>query len=382
VSEHHHVALPDGRVVVDFASNDYLGLRRHRVLVEAAARGAADWGTGAGASRLITGSSPLHEEVETALAQLHGAQRALVTSSGYAANVATLSTLAALEGATFFSDELNHASIIDALRMAKRVAPVYVYPHLDYDELQRLLTQHCTPSPSPSPSASLPIVVSDTVFSMDGDRADLTALAALATRHDGVLVVDDAHEVFTPTKAGPDAGVVVVGTLSKRLASQGGYVAGDSAVIDLIVNRARPFIFSTALAPPLAATVLAALELEAGAEGDRFRAALRANLDTLGCPPAAATADVRSPIVALVVGSEQAALDASERLLDAGFLVPAIRPPTVAPGSSRLRIAVSASHRPDDVARLRDALATTGLRTAHDAAARASRRTLTRPAAP
>ena len=253
VSEHHHVALPDGRVVVDFASNDYLGLRRHRALVEAAARGAADWGTGAGASRLITGSSPLHEEVETALAQLHGAQRALVTSSGYAANVATLSTLAALEGATFFSDELNHASIIDALRAAKRVAPVYVYPHLDYGELQRLLTQHCTAALSTS--TSLPIVVSDTVFSMDGDRADLTALAALATRHDGVLVVDDAHEVFTPTNASPGAGIVVVGTLSKRLASQGGYVAGDSAVIDLIVNRARPFIFSTALAPPLAGDV-------------------------------------------------------------------------------------------------------------------------------
>ena len=359
------VTLPNGHAVVDFSSNDYLGLRRHPALVAAASAAARDYGTGAGASRLVTGSTPLHAELEAELAALHGAEAAVVTSSGYSANLAALTALADLRGATFYSDELNHASIIDALRLIRRRSAVQVFSHANITDLEhalehaldRALDQGSTDLEH-DPTA-LPIIVTDAVFSMDGDSADLAALSDIVGRRDGLLVVDDAHEVFSPTSAPPSGGVVVVGTLSKRLAAQGGYVAGDAAVIDLIVNRARSLIFSTALAPPLAGAALAALRLERTQEGADRRHALRTNIAALLDSPVDPT---RSPIIPVIVGSETAALTASEQLLAHGYLVSAIRPPTVAPGTSRLRIALSAAHNARDVMALRSVLDRLGLR--------------------
>ena len=225
------------RHLVSFASNDYLGLSSHSQVIEASREAALRWGTGAGASRLICGSRPAHHALEADLAAWKNTEAALVFSSGFAANLGVLSALGG-QRVRVVSDELNHASIIDGARLAR--AEVAIYPHLDIGAAHELLAEW--------PGRS--VLVTDAVFSMDGDAADLGALTALCARHDAVLVVDEAHSVWGPelTGAGPDGPLVVrVGTLSKTLGSQGGFVAGSQRVVDLLVNTARPFIFSTAL---------------------------------------------------------------------------------------------------------------------------------------
>jgi 8-amino-7-oxononanoate synthase len=319
----------DGHPVVSFASNDYLGLTAHPA-VAAAAHAAIDrWGTGAGASRLVTGARPVHRELEGALAAWKGAEAAALFPTGYAANLGVL-TVVGGPGTTILSDELNHASIVDGCRLAH--ADLRVYRHRDLDHVDALLTS-CGPA----------VVVTDSVFSMDGDEADVAALDAVCARHGALLVLDDAHAVLGP-RVETDAlaaEVLRIGTLSKTLGSLGGFVAGSRALVELVVNRARPFIFTTALA---------ALGILGTAEGDRLVDRLRAAVERIrpGHP---------SPIVPVILGDEQAALDASAALLDAGLLVPAIRPPTVAPGTSRLRVALSAAHTDVDLDRLDDALA-------------------------
>jgi 8-amino-7-oxononanoate synthase len=331
-----------GRPVTTFASNDYLGLTQHPAVKAAAIQAIERWGTGSGASRLVVGSRPVHDELERELAEWRGAEAAVVFPTGYAANTGTLSVLAG-PGVRVCSDELNHASLIDGCRLAgARGADVRVYPHRDLAALERALD-----------GADRAIVATDTVFSMDGDVAPVDDLMELCRRHGALLLVDDAHKVFPVP--GLDDGehddmVVRVGTLSKTLGSLGGFVAGSRGVVDLLVNRARSFIFTTALSPADAAAALAALRIVRSPEGEASIERLRANIDHL-------RASHPTPIVPVVVGDEQAALAASAQLLAEGVLVPAIRPPTVPPGTSRLRVALSASHTPDQVARLVAALA-------------------------
>ena len=327
--------LPDGTHVVSFASNDYLGLSRHRAVVTAAQDAIDRWGAGAGASRLVVGSRPVHAELEAALASWRGQEAAVVMPTGFQANLSVLAAFGA--GTRIVSDELNHASIIDGARLAR--AEVTVFRHGDVEHAAELV--------GGAPERA--IVVSDTVFSMDGDVAPVGGLSELCARTGSLLVLDDAHAVFAAPAVHPEAVVLRVGTLSKALGSQGGYVTGPAKWVDLLINRARPFIFTTALAPPSAAAALAAVEVCRSDEGQALRDALRYNVDIVrpGNP---------SPISPVLLGSEEAAVEASERLLESGLLVPAIRPPTVAPGTSRLRVALSAAHDPADVDRLRVAL--------------------------
>jgi 8-amino-7-oxononanoate synthase len=320
--------------LVSFASNDYLGLCAHPALVEAACEAAARWGTGAGASRLVVGSRPVHDELEAELAAWKEAEAALLFPTGYAANVGVLTTFG-VDGVRILSDELNHASIVDGCRLAR--ADVAVYRHLDLDHLASLLGE-----------GGRSVVVSDTVFSMDGDVAPVDELASLCAAHDALLVLDEAHAVLGP-HLDVDGPVLRVGTLSKALGAQGGFVVGARRYVDLLVNRARPAIFSTALAPPVAAAALAAVRLVQSVEGEALVARLRDLVEQVapGRP---------SPIVPVVLGEEAAAVAASEALLERGIVVPAIRPPTVPPGTSRLRVALSATHTDDEVARLQEAL--------------------------
>lgn len=339
---------PDGTVheheVVAFASNDYLGLTVHPAVV-AGARGALDrWGAGAGASRLVTGDRPVHHELEQELAAWKGTERAVLFPTGFAANLGVLTTLGDA-GCRTISEELNHASIIDGTRLARATAEVW--RHGDLDHLDHLLAHdpHGT-----GPRRTL--VVADTVFSMDGDALDVAGVAERCRRHGALLVLDEAHHVLGPD---PDPAwfdgleVVRVGTLSKALGSLGGFAACSGPVADLLVNAARTQIFTTGLTPADAGAALAAVQIVRGAEGDELRARLRAHVDRLrpGHP---------SPIVPVVLGEEQRAVDASARLLAQGLLVPAIRPPTVAPGTSRLRVTLSAAHTDAEVARLAAAL--------------------------
>jgi 8-amino-7-oxononanoate synthase len=325
-----------GRAVVSFASNDYLGLSRHPAVVDAARTALEQYGAGSGAARLIVGGRPVHDELEAALADWCDRDAALLFPTGYQANLGLLTSLAACAPDTVvFSDELNHASIIDGCRQSR--AQVVVYPHGDLDALAARMAEH-----DGRPS----LVVSDAVFSMDGDVAPVEELALLCDRHDALLVLDEAHGVL----GGPaPAGSVVVGTLSKTLGAIGGFVAADHEVVDLCRNVARSFIFTTAGAPADAAAALAALEVLRSSEGEHLVARLRANVDRLapGHP---------SPIVPVLLGSEERALAVAEALLDRDLLVPAIRPPTVAPGTCRLRIALSAEHRDEQIDALRDAL--------------------------
>jgi 8-amino-7-oxononanoate synthase len=327
-----------GAPVVNFASNDYLGLSQHPA-VRAAAHAAIDrYGTGSGASRLVVGARPVHRELEEQLAAWKGTEAALLLPSGYQANLAVLTSLASDPDVVVCSDELNHASIVDGARLARgRTA---VYGHVDVDHLDALLTE--------APSA---VVVTDTVFSMDGDVAPLDAIAASCAQHGAVLVLDEAHAVLGPSTPRLDGlDVLVVGTLSKALGAVGGFVAGPRRYIDLLVNVARPFIFTTAPAPPDVAAASAALAVVTGPEGDELRARLRGHIDRLapGRP---------APIVPVVLGDEERALAASLALLERGLLVPAIRPPTVPPGTSRLRVTLSAAHTVADVDHLVAALA-------------------------
>ncbi len=328
---------------VSFSSNDYLGLSRHPAVVAAAAAALDEWGTGTGASRLVGGERPVHVALEAAVAEWKSTEAALLFPTGYAANLGVLSTFGGPD-VRVVSDAANHASIVDGCRLAR--AEVAVYDHGDAEEAEALLT-------APGPPRRL--LVTDTVFSMDGDLAPVEALASACARAGALLVLDEAHAVLGPA---PDLSGVTslrVATLSKFLGSLGGVVAGRRDLVDLLVNRARPFVFTTATPPADAAAALAALELLRSAEGHRRRTALRANVDRL-------TPAHPSPIVPVVVGDERAAVEAARRLAEQGLLVPAIRPPTVPPGTSRLRVSVSTAHTPGQLDRLARALADLGLR--------------------
>ncbi len=327
-----------GQQVVSFAGNDYLGLSRHPSVVEAACEAARRWGTGSGGSRLVTGSRPVHHRLEDALARWKGAERAVVVPSGFAANLAVLTTFG-VAGVRICSDERNHASIVDGARLAR--GEVTVYRHGDVDHLRSLVMRAGGPV----------VVVTDTVFSMDGDVAPLAAIGECCRGHDVLVVLDEAHGVLAedPAPALEAVDCLRVGTLSKTLGAVGGFVAGARRFVELIENQARAYIFTTAPTPPDMAAALAALAVLRSAEGERRRAVLAAHVERLA-------PGWGSPIVPVVLGSEADALAASAALLERGMWVPAIRPPTVAPGTSRLRVTLSADHHHDEVDRLAAAL--------------------------
>jgi 8-amino-7-oxononanoate synthase len=340
--------LLEGGSVVSFASNDYLGLSGHPAVVAAAQAALTRWGAGAGASRLVTGSRPVHSELERELADWKGTEAAVTFPTGFAANLGVLCTLGG-PGVRILSDELNHASIIDGCRLSR--AALAVYRHRDMVHLEELLVDGASSVPT--------IVVSDSVFSMDGDVAPLDEVVALCTRYKALLILDEAHAVLGPPvpPATETGGMVVrVGTLSKTLGSLGGFVAASRDVVDLIVNRARSYIFSTAPTPADAAAALAAIRILRSPEGAALTGRLAALIDRVA-EAGFARPGHPSPIIPVVLGSEQAALSASAALLDDGLWVPAIRPPTVPVGTSRLRVTLSAAHSDDDVSRLVEGLA-------------------------
>jgi 8-amino-7-oxononanoate synthase len=325
-----------GRDIVSFSSNDYLGLSQHPDVCRAAHEAIDRFGTGAGASRLIGGTRSLHQALEQTLAEWNDTEAAVVFPTGFAANLGVLSTFATAQ-ATVFSDELNHASIIDGCRLSK--AQLRVYRHVDLDHLASLLRQTQTRK----------VVVTDSVFSMDGDHAPMTALVELCAREDALLIVDEAHAVLGPELPEADASVLRVGTLSKTLGSLGGWVAGPLALVQLLVNRARSFVFTTGLSPADTAAALAAVRICMSEEGERLRARLRSYVDQVkpGHP---------SPIIPCIIGTDAAALNAAADLLAQGLYVPAVRPPTVPPGTARLRVTVSAAHTQPMIDRLLRAL--------------------------
>lgn len=339
---HEGVLAAGDRPVVSFASNDYLGLTQHAAVVDAAHAALDRWGAGAGAARLVVGSRPVHDELESALAAWKREARAVLFPTGFAANLGVLATLAG-PGTLVCSDELNHASIVDGCRLAR--GDVAVYRHRDVDHLASILRDA---------GGRRTLVVTDTVFSMDGDVAPLDALTALCADHGALLVLDEAHAVLGPEPGLGDVAHVRVGTLSKTHGVLGGFAATTPGLADLLVNRARSYIFTTAPTPADAAAALAATSILTGSEGAELRARLRRHVDRVrpGHP---------SPIVSVVCGAEDAAVAASAALLRLGILVPAIRPPTVAPGTCRLRVTLSAAHTDAQVEHLATALTDLGL---------------------
>jgi glycine C-acetyltransferase/8-amino-7-oxononanoate synthase len=337
----------DGRPVLLLCSNNYLGLADHPRLRRAAADAALSLGTSAGASRLISGSMSIHAELEARLADFEGTEAALLFGSGYLANTGTIAALAR-RGEAVFSDELNHASIIDGCRLAG--AETFVYRHADTDHLEWGLRQA---------AGRTALIVTDGVFSMDGDIAPLTELAELSRRHGCRLLVDEAHATGSIGPGGrgsvaaaglTDEVDVIVGTLGKALGGYGAYVCGSAAMVDFLVNSARPFIFSTAPPPPAVAAAQAALELLAESPNlvERLRAnaaALRDGLRSEGLEPIGS----ETQIVPLLVGEADDAMALCERLLAEGIFAQAIRPPTVPPGTCRLRLTTMATHRIADL---------------------------------
>jgi 8-amino-7-oxononanoate synthase len=356
----------EGTDVVSFASNDYLGLSGHPAVVAAAHAALDRWGTGAGASPLVTGSRPIHAELEQELAEWKETEAAVCFPTGFAANLGVLSVLGGPD-VRVFSDELNHASIIDGCRLSR--SEVMVYQHCDLAHLEALLATGETRSDAPA------LVVSDSVFSMDGDVAPLDDLIDVCLRRGALLVIDEAHAVLGPQLSLSSrseevrSSVLRVGTLSKTLGALGGFVAASRDVVDLLINRARSYIFSTALPPADAAASLMALRVLRSSEGDALVARLASLVGRLSAA-GLASAHHPSPIVPVVLGDEQAAIDASASLLDGGLWVPAIRPPTVPTGTSRLRVTLSAVHQDADVNRLVEALRALPARAAVAAIAR------------
>jgi len=349
--------LLDGRPVLLLCSNNYLGLADHPRVREAAADAAMRWGVGAGASRLVSGTMTIHRRLEERLAAWEGSEACLLFGSGYLANIGTIGAFAGT-GDTVFSDELNHASIVDGCRCSR--ARVVVYRHCDPDDLDRLMRRH-------GGGSGRRLIVTDSVFSMDGDVAPLAEIVELAKAYGARTIVDEAHAtgVLGPGGRGAvaQAGLqgevdVVVGTLGKALGSYGAYVCADEELVRYLVNTARALIFSTAPPPPAIAGALAALELlqERPHRVQRLRCnarALRRALAAEGMP----VEDAEMHIVPLIVGDEHAAMSLCEALLQRGVFAQAIRPPTVAPGTSRLRLAVMASHTAEE---LRDAAGAIG----------------------
>jgi 8-amino-7-oxononanoate synthase len=347
-----------GRVLLNLSSNDYLGLSQDPRLITAAQEAATRWGVGAGASRLVAGHLALHREVEDKLAAFKGTEAAVIFSTGYMANLGVISALVG-SGDTVFCDRLNHASIYDGIKLSG--ATLARFPHRDLDRLESLLQKA-------GPGRRL--IITDTVFSVDGDLAPLQEIVELKDRYGAVLMVDEAHAtgVLGPGGAGlaEELGLTPrvemhMGTFSKALGSLGGYVAGDQRLIDYLHNRARSFIYSTAMPPQVLGAIGAALDLVTQeperrryllAEAKTFRDALtQAGFDLLGS---------ETQIVPVLVGENARTLELAARLRERGLLAVAFRPPTVTPGRARVRFSLSAAHSREDLAAAREAITEVG----------------------
>jgi len=343
-----------GRVLLNLSSNDYLGLSQDPRLIAAAREAAARWGVGAGASRLVVGHLALHEEVEAGLAAFKGTEAAVIFSTGYMTNLGVISALVG-PGDTVFCDRLNHASIYDGIKLAG--ATLARFPHRDMNRLEDLLKEA-------SPGKKL--IITDSVFSVDGDLAPLPDLVELKERHGAALMLDEAHAtgVLGPKGAGLAEALglserveVHMGTFSKALGSLGGFVAGDWRLIEYLHNRARSFIYSTAMPPPVLGAIAAALELVASEperraylleEAGKFRQGLtEAGFDILGS---------ETQIVPVLAGDNARTLSVAARLREEGLMAVALRPPTVPPGRARVRFSLSAAHSREDLAAAREAI--------------------------
>ena len=336
------------RFLVNFAGNDYLGLSQHAA-VKAAAKGAIDrFGTGSGASRLVTGTEHPHTLLEEEIAALKGTESALLFSSGFAAAIGTIPSLVG-PGDVVILDKLAHACLIDGAKLSG--ASLRVFPHNNTIKLKHHLTWARQAYPR-----GKTLIVTESIFSMDGDLGDLAAIARLKAEFEALLLVDEAHAtgVIGPHGAGLVAALgltpqvdIQMGTLSKAFGASGGFICGSKTLIQLLVNRARSFIYSTALPPSSATAASAALRIVRTDEGDALRSRLRSNIRSLvECltPFSGKNPDPVGPIFPLVIGDEQQTLRLAEALGNSGFLLPAIRYPTVARGAARLRITLSSSH--------------------------------------
>jgi 8-amino-7-oxononanoate synthase len=346
--------LADGKPVLSFCSNDYLGLASHPRLQEALEEGARTAGVGSGASHLITGHHRYHHELEHALARFVGLPQALLLSTGYMANLAAICGLMD-RGDALFADKLNHASLNDGALLSR--AELNRYPHADIDRLGRMLE---------ASTATRKMVITDSVFSMDGDIAPLRQLLDLCEQHDAWLLIDDAHgfgvlgehgqgclrhfDLYSPR-------IVYMATLGKAAGVSGAFIAGEQVVIEYLMQNARTYIYTTAMPPALAAASLESLKLVAESDERREHLhALHAMLKSELHLKRWQLAESPTPIQPLLIGSNDEVMRVSEYLLEQGILVPAIRPPTVPKGSARLRISLSAAHTKADVRQLIDAL--------------------------
>lgn len=344
--------LRNGRTLVNFASNDYLGLSVHPLVVDAMVEGAKRYGAGSTASRLVCGGSPAHLALENALAAAKGTEAALTFSSGYAAAIGCIPAVVGKDDVVVL-DKLSHACLVDAARASG--AKLRVFPHNRVDRLETLLAG----SRMERPRARI-LVITESVFSMDGDVCPLREIVECCDAHEAMLWLDEAHAigVLGPRGLGLAREVGVagrvafqMGTLGKALGVSGGYLAASRAWVELMVNRSRSFIYSTAPPPASALAALRALEISQSAEGEALRGRLRSHLSSAGYP------SHPSAILPVVLGANDAALAASASLAELGFLVPAIRYPTVPRGTARLRVSFSAAHDPEAVLRLARALA-------------------------
>ena len=347
----------EGRALVNFASNDYLGLASHPALAAALIEGVQRFGAGSTSSRLVCGSQAPHQQLEDMLAAAKQAPAALTFSSGFATALGTIPALVG-KGDFVVLDKLSHACLVDAARLSE--ATLRVFPHNDVAKLSRLLTGIRSKS-----ATARVLVVTESVFSMDGDLCPLREIVEQAETHGALLLLDEAHAVgvLGPQGMGlaEELGLQTriafqMGTFSKAVGLSGGYLAASRPWIDLLINRARSFIFSTAPPPALAHAIQSALALLGSPEGGQLRASLQANIELFH----QATGKVRTfptPIRPIVLGSNAAALEAAQALENDGFLVPAIRYPTVPRGTARLRISLSAAHPPTAIHRLAQALA-------------------------
>lgn len=351
-----HRVTVDGRPCIDFCSNDYLGLAGDERIAAALRAGARAWGAGAGAAHLVTGHTRAHHDLEAALAAFVNRPRALLFSTGYMANLGVVTALAG-RGDFVAEDRLNHASLIDAARLSG--ARVRRYAHADAAAAEARLA---------AADGRRRLVLTDGVFSMDGDRAPLAELARVAAAAEAILVVDDAHGLGV---LGPDGGgsvaaagltpaevPVLIGTLGKAFGTFGAFVAGGETLIETLVHRARTYVYTTAPPPPVAAATTRALEIAATESWRRERLAAHVTRFRRGAREAGLRlADSDTPIQPVIVGASDTALGASAALMDRGYWVSAIRPPTVPRGTARLRVTLSAAHDEADVDGLLVALA-------------------------
>ena len=348
----------EGRRLLNFCSNDYLGLASDPRINEAFKQGIDRWGTGSGASHLVCGHFSVHEALEEELAKFTGRPRSLLYSSGYAANVGTINALLS-QGDFVFQDRLNHASLLDGGWISR--AEFIWFDHLDSDHLEREMAAVENPS-------GCRLIVSDGTFSMDGDFCQLKSLVAVARRHGAWLMIDDAHGMgvhgvrgvglVDPARYSTSDVPVLVGTLGKAFGTAGAFVAGDDDLIETLIQRSRNYIYTTAIPPALAAATLESLQIVRTETWRREHLAnlvqrFRSNALNLGLSLLPSV----SPIQPIVAGTPERALAMSQHLEEQGFLIAAIRPPTVPKGTSRLRVTLTAAHQAEDVDRLFEALA-------------------------